>query len=242
MDHGLRKRGTSFMPIRRARAVGLGVAAMFLLAMASASASGRSLMNLRNAQVEPVTFAALNGWADDDHVAAFTTFLKSCKAILNASKAIRAARPLTGGLYKVCERASAAGPLDRAQARAFFERNFRPVHVTPRGEPQGFLTGYYETEFDGSRYPSDEYKVPLYRPPAKLAGRSKVFGDLDRAEIEDGAIAGRGLEICYVKDPVDAFFAQIQGSARIKLDNGKLLRLNYIASNGKPYTPVGRYL
>jgi len=227
---------------RRARSVGLGATAMFLLAMAGTQASGRSGMNLRNAQIEPATFAALNGWADDDHAAAFAAFLKSCKAILNASKAVRAARPIYSSLYKVCERASASGPLDRTQARVFFEQNFKPVHVTPRGESQGFLTGYYETEFDGSRYPSDEYKVPLYRPPAKLVGHSKIFGNLDRNEIEDGAIAGRGLEICYVKDPVDAFFAQIQGSARIKLENGKLLRLNYIASNGKPYTPVGRYL
>ena len=69
-----------------------------------------------------------------------------------------------------------------------------------------------------------------------------MFADLDRTKIEDGAFAGKELEICYVKNPVDAFFAQIQGSTRVKLDNGKLLRLNYIASNGKPYTPVGKFL
>ncbi|MDI1342797.1 MAG: MltA domain-containing protein, partial [Pseudolabrys sp.] len=61
-------------------------------------------------------------------------------------------------------------------------------------------------------------------------------------DIEKGALAGKGLEICWVKNPVDAFFAQIQGSTRVKLDDGELLRLNYIASNGKPYTPVGRLL
>jgi membrane-bound lytic murein transglycosylase A len=69
-----------------------------------------------------------------------------------------------------------------------------------------------------------------------------VFSQYDRGAIEDGAIAGKGLEICYIKNPVDSFFAQIQGSTRVKLDDGKLLRLNYIASNGKPYTPVGRIL
>ncbi len=229
--------------MRRARPVQLG-AAICLFAAAGAPASGHlhSHMKLRNAQIQPATFSALNGWADDDHAAAFAAFLKSCKAILNSTKAVRAARPIYAGLYKVCERAAAAGPLDRAQARAFFERNFKPVRVAPENEAEGFLTGYYETEFEGSRYPSDEYTVPLYRVPRRDAGKSKVFANLDRSQIEDGAIAGRGLEICYVKDPIDAFFAQIQGSARIKLENGKLLRLNYVASNGKPYTPVGRFL
>ncbi len=69
-----------------------------------------------------------------------------------------------------------------------------------------------------------------------------MFSDLDRTKIEDGALAGKDLEICYVKNPIDAFFAQIQGSTRVKLDTGKLLRLNYVASNGQPYTPVGKFL
>ena len=86
--------------------------------------------------------------------------------------------------------------------------------------------------------------MPIYAAPAETVRRkkSKVFADLDRTRIEDGALAGKDLEICYVKSPIDAFFAQIQGSTRVKLDNGKLLRLNYIASNGMPYTPVGKFL
>jgi membrane-bound lytic murein transglycosylase A len=201
-------------------------------------------MKFHNAQVETVEFTALDGWNDDDHAAAFGTFLKSCGAILQGTKAMRAARPVYGGLFKVCKRASAAGPLGGEQARAFFEDNFKPVRIVPHGDTQGFFTGYYETEVEGSRFPSDEYGVPLYTAPAEAVQRrqNKVFANFDRAEIENGAIAGRGLEICYVKDPVDAFFAQIQGSTRVKLDSGKLLRLNYVASNGQPYTPVGRFL
>ena len=222
--------------------IGVGLA-LWLTAAAGGPAAAHE-MKLRNAQVEPVTFAALEGWNDDDHAAAFEAFLKSCSAILQGTAATRAARAVYGGLFKVCERASAAGPLDREQARAFFEDNFKPVRIVPHGDTQGFFTGYYETEVEGSRYPSDEYDVPLYAAPADAVKRrkSKVFANFDRTEIEDGAIAGRGLEICYVKDPIDAFFAQIQGSTRVKLDNGQLLRLNYIASNGQPYTPVGRFL
>jgi len=201
-------------------------------------------LNLRNARIEPLSFSTLAGWTDDDHAAAFDTFLKSCRAILNGTRAMRSARPFYGALFKVCGRAVAAGQLDRDHARVFFEDNFKPVRVTPAGQTAGFFTGYYETEVDGSRFPSDEYTIPIYAAPAETVSRhqSKVFANLDRTRIEDGALAGKELEICYIKNPVDAFFAQIQGSTRVKLDNGKLLRLNYIASNGMPYTPVGKFL
>jgi len=220
---------------------GLGLC---LIAAASLSASANPTMKLSNAQVEPVNFASLAGWNDDDHAVAFDAFLKSCSAILQGTKAMRAARPVYGALFKVCEHAKAAGSLDPEQARAFFEDNFKPVRIAPAGQTEGFFTGYYETEVVGSRVPTDEFKIPLYAAPADAVKKhkSKVFGHYDRTAIEDGALAGKNLEICWVKNPVDAFFAQIQGSTRVKLDNGQLLRLNYIASNGQPYTPVGKFL
>lgn len=201
-------------------------------------------VHLRNARTEAVSFTDLADWKDDDQKAAFDTFLKSCGAILNGTRAMRAARPFYGALFKVCERAVSAGNLDRDRARAFFEDNFKPMRVIPAGQTQGFFTGYYETEVDGSRFPSDEYSIPVYAAPAETVRKrqSKVFADLDRTRIEGGALAGKSLEICYVKSPIDAFFAQIQGSTRVKLDSGKLLRLNYVASNGMPYTPVGKFL
>jgi membrane-bound lytic murein transglycosylase A len=232
----------------RAR-IGVGLA-LCLIAAAGGPAAAHE-MKLRNAQVEPVTFAALEGWNDDDHAAAFDAFLKSCRAILQGSKAMRAARPVYGGLYNACEKAATlAGAVERAQARKFFEDNFKPVRILPAVHSygyytgaDGFYTGYYEAEVAGSRIKTEDYNVPLYRVPAKLAGKkSRVFSQYDRTEIERGALAGKGLEICWIKSPVDAFFAQIQGSTRVKLDDGELLRLNYIASNGKPYTPVGRLL
>ena len=216
----------------------------FCFWLIAAPSDPASALNLRNARIEPLSFSTLAGWTDDDHAVAFDTFLKSCRAILNGTRAMRSARPFYGALFKVCERAVAAGQLDRDHARAFFEDNFKPVRVTPAGQTAGFFTGYYETEVDGSRFPSDEYTIPIYAAPAETVRRhqSKVFANLDRTRIEDGALAGKELEICYIKNPVDAFFAQIQGSTRVKLDNGKLLRLNYIASNGMPYTPVGKFL
>lgn len=229
------------IPLRSSCVFGL---CLSLAAAASAPVMARGALNLRNAQVEPLSFSALDGWKNDDHAAALDAFLKSCGAIVKGSKVTRSARPFYGALFKVCERAVAVGQLDRDKARAFFEDNFKPVRVMPVGQPEGFFTGYYETEVDGSRFPSDEYTIPIYAAPAETVKKrqSKVFSDLDRTKIEDGALAGKELEICYVKNPVDAFFAQIQGSTRVKLDNGKLLRLNYVASNGMPYTPVGKFL
>ena len=218
--------------------------AICLLAVAGGAAMANGTLKLRNAQTESLTFAALTGWQDDDHAAAYAAFLKSCGAIRHGTKKMRAARPVYGALFNVCERALAAGVLDRAGARAFFEDNFKPVRLAATGQEQGFYTGYYEPVVEGSRVKTDEYSVPLYTAPAHAVKKkqSKVFANFDRSKIEDGALAGKGLEICYVKNPVDAFFAQIQGSTRVKLDGGKLLRLNYIASNGHPYTPVGKFL
>ena len=226
--------------------------ALGLIVAASASTSA-SAMNLKNAQVESLEFSALNGWAQDDHAAAFGTFLKSCGAIRHGSKAMRKARPVYGGLYNACQQAlmlTAAGNVDTDAARKFFEDNFKPARILPPVHTygyytgaDGFYTGYYEPEIIGSLVKTDEFNVPLYGVPAKVAGKkSKVFSQFDRVDIEKGALAGKGLEICWIKSPVDAFFAQIQGSTRVKLDDGQLLRLNYIASNGKPYTPVGRIL
>src|SRR5581483_2923021 len=209
-------------------------ASAMILAAALAAGAPALAVEMRHAQVAPLSFELLDGWTNDDLAAAFATYQKSCGAILQATPAMRKARPLYGGLYTACEAArtlAAAGPVDREAARKFFEDNFKPVRIEPHHQFDGFFTGYYETEVDGSRTPTDQYKVPLYSPPKSLIGKtSTVFGGYDRKDIEAGALKGKGLEICYVKDPADAFFAQIQGSTRVKLDDGTLLRLNYIAS------------
>jgi len=120
---------------------GLGVS---IIATLSVSVSAHEMR--LNAHVEHVDFDSLPGWKDDDHATAFDAYLKSCNAILNYTKSMRAAKPVYGALYKVCERAVAAGLLDRDHARAFFEENFKPVRIAPAGQTEGFFTGYYETE------------------------------------------------------------------------------------------------
>jgi peptidoglycan lytic transglycosylase A len=162
-----------------------------------------------------------------------------------------------------CRAAKLADISDGAKARAFFEENFLPLRISRLGEGDGFVTGYYEPVIDGSRTQTDVYTVPVYRRPSNLfvrgfkqdapslpnkgqvfrkIGRRKLVPYYDRAEIEDGAIAGRGLEICWLKNQTDLLFTQIQGSARVRLEDGSVLRINYDAHNGFPYTAVGRIL
>jgi peptidoglycan lytic transglycosylase A len=220
-------------------------------------------LSIPDSALEPVAWASLEGWADDDHAAAFAAFLPSCRALTAGARSTNDARPMRAGLIAVCRRALAAVPLDGAGARAFFEDNFRPVRIARLEEPAGFLTGYYEPIVEGSRVLADDFKVPLYRRPHDLVhlgrkrkaegfpntgrvvrrlNRRKFVPYFERAEIEDGALATRNLEICYLKSFDDALFIHIQGSARVRLDDGTVVRVNYDAHNGHRYTPVGRIL
>jgi membrane-bound lytic murein transglycosylase A len=231
--------------------------------LASATAAAQPALTIPDAALEPMGFNALEGWAADDHAAAFAAFLASCRAMPKNPKPDTDPRPMGAALRAVCGRAKAAGPLNAARAGAFFEANFRPMQIFRLGETSGFLTGYYEPIVEGSRLPTPVFHTPLYRRPDDLVvlgaprltdgfpnkaavGRKideKIQpGYFDRGEIEDGALDGRHLEICWIKDPIDALIIQIQGSARIRLEDGLILRINYDAHNGWPYTPVGRPL
>jgi membrane-bound lytic murein transglycosylase A len=239
----------------------VGGAALILLGIAGAArAEMRDPMKLPDTQLEPIAWSEIDGWAEDNHDAAFATFLNSCRAILRSTQAQREARPVYGALYDACRKAVAAKPHKPGEARAFFEQNFRPVRIAPLGETDGFLTGYYEPIVEGTRKESNGFDYPLYRKPPNLlpggrmavitaavhgkkkARRRKLVPFHDRASIDDGVLAGRNLEICWLKDPIDAFFAHIQGSVRVRLDDGNMLRLNYQAANGHPYVAVGKFL
>jgi membrane-bound lytic murein transglycosylase A len=220
-------------------------------------------LEFSNSQYEPLAWNEVSGWADDDLVAAYAAFRASCKPIAAQQGVPADTKALGASLRDPCRAARGVELTDRDKARAFFEQNFLPLRISRLGEGDGFVTGYYEPIIDGSRTPTELYNVPIYRRPSNLfvrgttqsstglpnkgqvyrkIGRRKLVPYYDRAEIEDGAIAGRGLEIGWLKDQTDLLFAQIQGSARIRFEDGSTLRINYDAHNGYPYTPVGRIL
>ena len=195
--------------------------------------------------LEPVAFPQLQGWADDRLAVAIPAFLKSCARLL----ALPDAAPLdtsphvadygrVGVWRKLCEAAAALPPEDDAAARRFFGTSFVPLSVTDYGASGGLFTGYYEIELNGSRRRQGRYQTPIYRRPSEPGAASRF----SRAEIEDGALAGRGLELLWVDNPIDAFFLEIQGSGRVRLRNGDTVRVGYDGQNGQPYVPIGRLL
>src|ERR1700730_15284017 len=195
-------------------------------------------LRIPDTMLETTTFAALDGWNDEDHAAALKTFRNSCQPILKKRARAMLGRHFEEALRQVCERLNKLDPsVDKAAARRFFEENFRPVRIARLGEENGFLTGYYEPEVEGRRTASDDFNVPIYRQPGGLIARlrdavdklvrhrvgRRVSGNLARAAKEDCALKGRALELCWLKDPIDAFFIHIQGSARVRLEDGQLL-------------------
>ena len=215
---------------------------------------------------EPRTFAELPGWDSDDHLAAWKAFLVSCKPVMDAVRSsAKSGAPPPLALLDACELAlsvaKAGKPQTRVGAKAFFEQHFTPHSVSHSAAP-GLLTGYYEPLVKGSRTPGDGYDVPVYnRPPdlvnmvaeSERGAKSSQFTHmrqtadglvphLTRADIDQGALKGRNLELLYCKDPVDVFFMQVQGSARIELPSGEQIRITYDGKNGYPYTSIGKAL
>lgn len=216
----------------------------------------------RSARLLPLGFADLPGWADDDHAAAFAAFRRSAAMLAEHPPKQRGlgidAAALAGILARAADLPETLG---RSAARAFFETWFAPRAVVPPSG-HGFFTGYYEPEVAGSRVRTADFTVPLLAPPDDLVefdpaepppgidpalrfARRTADGYseyADRGAIMAGALDGRGLELVWLADPVDAFFIHIQGAARIRLGDGSTLRLTYAAKSGHPYTPVGRVL
>jgi membrane-bound lytic murein transglycosylase A len=200
--------------------------------------------------LEAVSWPEVSGWMDDDPGAAWETFLRSCTR-LKAQTAWRESCALAEQLP--------AG----ASARDFFETQFLPYRVANAdGSVQGLATGYYEPLLRGSRRKEGPYRYPIYAAPEdllivdlaevnpelkhlRLRGRldgRRVVPYYPRAEIERGLPALAGKELLWVDDPVDLFFLQIQGSGRVRLATGELVRVGYADQNGQPYKSIGRYL
>ncbi len=220
-------------------------------------------LQISGSQYAPLAWSDIAGWNEDDHLAAYKAFRVSCKPIAAQTGLSADSKALGTSLRDPCRVAKGLELNDGAKAKAFFEEQFLPLRISRLGEGEGFVTGYYEPVIDGSRTQNEVYNVPVYRRPSNLfvrgsnqssvglpnkgqvfrkIGRRKLVPYYDRAEIEDGAIDGRGLEICWLRDQTDLLFSQIQGSARVSLEDGSTVRINYDAHNGYPYTPVGRIL
>lgn len=211
-----------------------------------------------------VAFDDLPGWHADDHLDAFRAFVRSAAAIakvpdISTDKTRRANDRLVA-IAADAGRLSAS-IATRDAARTFFETRFVPHRIVHDRAP-GLLTGYYEPVLPGAREPGGIYRFPVYRRPADLVNlvgeqeRGALADGLTharrtadgiepyatRADIDNGALDGQGLEFVWLADAIDNFFMHIQGSGRIRFADGATTRVTYDGKNGHPYTSIGRYL
>jgi len=204
----------------------------------------------------PAAWTDLPGFAADPVAAAWPAFVIGCRALL--------ANPKTQPVWqKPCAESARVDGANSDAVRAFFAAHFSPYRIaTQDGSDAGLVTGYYEPLLAGSRASTPQFAIPLYAPPddlltielsdlypelkdKRVRGRvegKKVVPYWSRAELERGAPSLAGKALVYVADPVEAFFLEIQGSGRIELTDGSVIRLNYADQNGHPYRSIGRVL
>jgi len=206
-----------------------------------------------------LSFADLPGWAADDQAAALAVFRDSCRAVLAPAQP-PAGLPAPVGLAEACRQAATVAAGDPGAARAFFEHAFTPYEVAPP-VGRGFLTGYYEPEVPGSLVRTPDFSATLLARPPDLvtlahgesvpglpvelnAARRLADGRLvpypDRGGILDGALAENARPLVWLRDDVEVFLVQVQGSTRVRLPDGSTRRFAYDGKNGLPYTSVGR--
>jgi membrane-bound lytic murein transglycosylase A len=208
------------------------------------------------ALLRPVAFQELPGWNDDTLADAWPAFSVGCTALL--------ARPATATIWREpCAAAAAIDPHVPPAAREFFEGHFTAYQaVAPGGGETGLVTGYYEPLLSGSRVRSERSRYPLYAPPddlltidlselypelkdKRLRGRvdgKRVVPYWPRADIDAGRAPLEGKALVFVDDPVEAFFLQIQGSGRVQLAEGGVMRVGYADQNGQPFRSIASVL
>lgn len=216
--------------------------------------------------LSPADFENLPGWNMDHHAEALPALLRSCAQFLNQSpdKALGKRIPgaIVADIQPACRAAQALPAGHDLAARSFFEQWFQPWAVSNNDKADGLFTGYYEIELQGSITRDDPYIVPVYRKPPDhvtidlgafdpvLSGRTFV-GRVDggklkpyyaRGDIQNGVLAGKGIELVWLKDSLDAFMLHVQGSGRVTLTDGRSTRIGYAANNGYPYRSIGRAL
>ena len=185
-------------------------------------------------QMSALRFDRVPGWNADTHDAALQAFLTSCDRIktLDGREWLGPTSQF-GRVSKwqnVCDNAAVVSRGDFA-AKEFFEANFRPFAVAGTGT----FTGYYEVEVPASRTRAPGFTFPVYGRPADLSSRSPYY---TRAQIDRGALAGKGLEVMWLQTAADAFLLHVQGSGAVQLPDGTSTRLSYAANNGHDFASI----
>jgi membrane-bound lytic murein transglycosylase A len=181
-----------------------------------------------------VAWQDVSGWQEDDLTQAWPAWLKSCDALRKRNSEIN--------WRQVCAQASGISGSDKQAIRQYFEGNFQAYEVrnSATGNESGLITGYYEPVMNGSQTRTANYTVPLYGLPNAWKN-AKPSPAPTRAELMSSGVL-RGSELAWVQDPVAAAFMQIQGSGKIRLEDGRILRLGYAGTNDQPFKSFAQWL
>lgn len=194
----------------------------------------------------PVRYADLPGWSSDAHAEALASLLRSCPKLTRRDASLSVGISPQFGRVADWQQICATGYLVRADdrsARRFFEEWFVPYLARNGYSEQGLFTGYYEPVLRGSWQPTARHRIPIYRPPLGANGAGGRSVNLpSRAQIDAGALSGRGLELLWIDDPIDAFFLHIQGSGQVEMTDGTRVRIGFAGKNGHSYFPIGAEL
>lgn len=188
------------------------------------------------------SFADLPGFAEDDHLGVFRAFSRSCAAIAAKMPPLRGAVSVSPALEAIAQEALQQSVCGVSEARRFFETRFAPCRILPgpaQADAGAFVTGYYEPIVEGSLTRTAEFTAPVLGRPAHLRTGTPYF---DRAAIDAGAAGGDTAALLWLHDAVEAFLVQVQGSGKVRLADGRVMRLVYAGRNGHPYTSIGRIL
>lgn len=214
---------------------------------------------------ERLSFEDVPGWQQDTVLDAFHAFARSAAHVETKpyrSGSLGIVLSAFAPAYTAARAMLDAPDADERAARAFFEDHFIPCRIRSEDGGPGFVTGYYEPEVEASRVKTGRFHVPLYRRPRDLVDvddsnrprdldpyfafaretDSGLVAYHDRGAIDRGALTGRGLELVWLDDRVDAYFIHVQGAARLRLQDGSVMRVTYAAKSGHYFTGAGKVL
>ena len=199
----------------------------------SGSGAAPSSYSSSIASFNAVSWQALPGWQDDDVSQAWPAWLKSCDALRKRSGEVN--------WRQVCTQAASISSRDTQSIRRYFESNFQAYEVrNSSGSDTGLITGYYEPVMNGSLTRTSTFTVPLYAYPNAWK-KSRPNPGPTRAELMSSGVL-QGSEIAWVQDPVAAASMQIQGSGKIRLQDGRVLRLGFAGTNEQPFKSFAQWL
>lgn len=208
--------------------------------------------------LQPLSFGQLAGWSEDESARVLPALLRSCNRItklpLDKSVGFDGVGGTAADWYAPCAAAQRVADGDHMAARILFESWFTPWQVTNGGRADGLFTGYFEPEIKGSRQRKPPYTHPIFGKPNDLVvtgSGEQAIGRMEngrlvpyytRAEIDKGVLIGKAPVLVWTDDPVDLAIMQIQGSGRVRLEDGSVIRLGVAGSNGHKFVGIGKVL